>query len=834
MTQVYPLTQLASVDQSLVGTGAAEYHAVDITTTDIPTQSHLLFQRFALALQNITNSDTVAFTTDFITYRGQLRAHTGPDGVEVVQQTTLKDDRGVSSGCAIRLVPIDQVQRTNGHILRQKHALIVSLRQRYGVGNIAHLTVEMRADQVSRLTFDTLAAYIVSVLQSGSASSMSSIYNAESVQATTAADSPMGNTDEPLPTTTHQMSNDPIIQAASRLIAIRALQAKKGAEPTDRTDAVYHALAKALGAHVLGLDQSANLQAIGLNELRAIVVLHSLKLQGVNALSVQDITSAVTIGDLILAKGTAHERDSAKVDVDVGAIEADDEEQISELSTNAKLAHFDHHCRQQCIDTLGISPDEVDQVLPATGLQIRFIHVFTDAKYFDLQRYDGRPQAEHFIYNVPDELDPERLQRAVEATVAQNDCFRTVFVRTNHPVAEYAQVVLLPSSPLAKLKTNEIVVPNPDSEMVDVRDTQAWHDALLRIQKEAEAAMTLDTPTIFASYVWSESKKQCAFVLTLFHGVYDGASVMHIREAIASNYAGVLPSTTFLSLRTATRTMLDTDWIGTTMFLMKRFAGVPGFVLGPNAPIPLPAAQPKEVFSVIPSDTHMGCINMQSSLSMDQLVNKAAANVDSSLSLVAQTAWAKVLSKTLTPEMLESPSGVQFGSVVTGRLDDEAQRAMSPMMANYLAHIPTAKHKSSTNRDICKFLSAQNDEMVPFLHTPCPTTSVARMGTSRFDTLLIMQVFTDDSTQDAKLDLPGWHKDKNLQWPYKELDIGFPLFIEIWPSSRGWSHNLTFKLIFNKRRPGYEFLTNDWVKSVAVAFDSALAEVLDYPDGKFL
>ncbi|CEJ82455.1 hypothetical protein VHEMI02517 [[Torrubiella] hemipterigena] len=815
--EVYPLTQLAPLAQGLAGAGVAdsqpEYHAVDITTTEIPTQTAILFQRFAIALQKITSNDEVAFTADFITYRGQLRAHTGPDGVEVVQQSTLKDDRGVSSGCAIRLVPIEQAQRTNGHILRQKHALIVSLRQRFGVGSSAHLTVEMRADQAPRHVFDKLAADIVSVLQSGSAANASSLYSTEP---TDNADSAMGNTDDSATAvTSHQMSNDPIIQAASRLIAIRALQAKKGAEPTDRTDAVYHALSKALGAHVLGLDKTANLKEIGLNELRAIVVLHSLKLQGVNALSVEDITSAVTIGDLILAKGTAHERQSAKIDIDVAAIEADDEEQISELSTNAKLAHFDHYCRQQCIDSLGVSADEVDQVLPATGLQIRFIHVFSDAKYYDLQRYDGRPQAEHFIYNVPDNLDPERLQRAIEATVAQHDCFRTVFVRTTHPVAEYAQVVLLPLSPLAKLQTKEVIVPNPDADIVDVRDTQAWHDALLSVQKEAEAAMTLDKPTVFASYVWSESKKRCAVVLTLYHGIYDGASIMHIREAIASNYAGVTPSTTLLSLRTATRTMLDTDWIGTTMFLMKRFTGVPGFVLGPNAPIALPPTQPKEVFSVIPSDTHMGCVNMQSSLSMDQLVNKAAANVNSSLSLVAQTAWAKVLSKTLTPEMLDSPSGVQFGSVVNGRLDDEAQRAMAPMMANYLAHVPTAKHKMSTNRDICQFLSQQNDEMIPFLHTPCPTTDVARM-------------------EDAKLDLPGWHKDKNLQWPYKELDIGFPLFVELWPSSEGWSHNLTFKLIYNKRRPGYEFLTDDWVKSVAVAFDTALADVLDNPDGKFL
>ncbi|CAI7588927.1 unnamed protein product [Penicillium viridicatum] len=105
------------------------------------------------------------------------------------------------------------------------------------------------------------------------------------------------------------------------------------------------------------------------------------------------------------------------------------------MNVGAKLRHFDHHCRAQCLKALKLNDDQVDQVLPVTNVQAQFVALTIDPEYYDTIKYVGRPQMTHFVYKIAKDMDPARLQRAVDTVLPRYDCFRTVFVSIVHPVA---------------------------------------------------------------------------------------------------------------------------------------------------------------------------------------------------------------------------------------------------------------------------------------------------------------------------------------------------------------------------------------------------------------
>ncbi|KAJ5426433.1 hypothetical protein N7465_001503 [Penicillium sp. CMV-2018d] len=121
--------------------------------------------------------------------------------------------------------------------------------------------------------------------------------------------------------------------------------------------------------------------------------------------------------------------------IDVTLIAADDAEEVFELPVGAKLRHFDHHCRAQFLKALKLNDDQADQVLPVTNVQARFVALAIDPEHYDTTKYVGRPQMTQFVYKIPKDMDPARLQRAVDTVLPLYECFRTVSVSVEHPVA---------------------------------------------------------------------------------------------------------------------------------------------------------------------------------------------------------------------------------------------------------------------------------------------------------------------------------------------------------------------------------------------------------------
>ncbi|KAJ5592071.1 hypothetical protein N7537_008975 [Penicillium hordei] len=290
----------------------------------------------------------------------------------------------------------------------------------------------------------------------------------------------------------------------------------------DIASIIYKGLVDALGEDIQRQDRSVVLAELGLDSLGALVFLQTLGELGITQLEIHEVLAANTIGDLIdtvdkqRAKETlaaapviVHEPEpepiviparpgpafAAPGSIDVTIIAADDAEKVFELPVEEKLCHFDHHCRAQCLEALELNDDQVDQVLPVTNVQARFVALAIDPEYYDTAKYVGRPQITHFVYKIPKDMDPARLQRAVDTLLPRYDCFRTVFVSVEHPVAPFAQCILSPS--VACIPKTEVICNDTDAE----DRNSLWSHTINGIQRAAEASMSVDKPGLNVAWV---------------------------------------------------------------------------------------------------------------------------------------------------------------------------------------------------------------------------------------------------------------------------------------------------------------------------------------------
>ncbi|KAK0383738.1 hypothetical protein NLU13_9649 [Sarocladium strictum] len=623
---------------------------------------------------------------------------------------------------------------------------------------------------------------------------------------------------------------------------------------------VYDALVASLGERTR-LDNSTSLADMGLDSLRALVFLQQMRASGIQELGIHQVLAVSTVGELIETVEQQRAREAATLatngverpeingipirsvithqqptntdGIDVSVIAADDEDAVHELDLEAKLRHYDYHCRSKCLQALGLSNHQVEEVLPVTNVQARFIAMAVSPDVYDSERYVGRPHVEHFPYNVPSNMDPARLQRAVDAVLPRYDCFRTVFVPVTHPLAPFAQCILSPS--VRKIPKVEITC---DDDGADAASNSLWHETIHAAQRAAEASMSIDRPGIVVTWVWSQNRARCVFVLSLFHGIYDGTQLTYLRDAIMAEYdqPGCKPPMDLLPIRTAVNLTLSYDWVQTVMYWASRLAGVPGCRLGSRRPAPS-ADLPGSYTGV--EETHMRILSVKSSMTMRDL-DHAASSISTTLLTVVEAAWASVLAQTMLSDDKEKQQqqqqlDVQFGTVMGGRRHQDALRCMAPMLAALPMRLLINGASPLTNREACALLASQHREAQPYLQIPCPTMAHAQMGADRIDTVLLVQALQPDgpAAADALRELPGYNFQENLMAPYKEIDIGYPVVAEVWPGLQRWGEKMLLRCMYNARRPGYEFLTRDWVLGILSALDEAMVRITSEPDALF-
>lgn len=619
---------------------------------------------------------------------------------------------------------------------------------------------------------------------------------------------------------------------------------------------VRSALSRVLGNGVRSQPETASLLQLGLDSLCAVEFLQHLHEAGIEPPHLYDIIGASTIGDLIAVVEKSQTQCSSTepvamtldaqptaVDaqtqpnpvgadgVDVSAIAADDEEKVFELSVDAKMRHFEYHLRPKCLAALGLKDEQVEQVLPTTSVQTRFVGNALDPHLYNPAKLVGRPQIQHFPYSIPTTtIDPARLQRAVEAVLPRHDCFRTVFTPVEHPLAPFAQCVLSPSA--ARVPKTEVVCDDADA---DSRDG-LWAQTVNGIQRAAENYMSIDRPGVAMAWVWSPSRARCTMIMTLFHGIFDGTQLNYLWDAVLAEYAnpGSAPATELLPMRRAVEFALDYDWVETGMYWMRRLAGVPPFHLGPRQPVPR-ALIPGATAGF--SESHMRACGIKASMTLRQL-REAAQAMSVSMLCVAELAWASVLAQTLGDDARaaaaagKKPIDIQWSTVLNGRVHKDAMRCMAPMMAAVPQILFFDGSRPVSNREACAELSSRHHEAQPHIQIPCPSMAHYEMGCGRFDSVLLLQALAPEGAKGSmRGGLPGFNLEENFMAPFKEIDVGFPLTMEIWPGKLKWDEKMLLRCMYSNAK--YGFLTHDWMHAALSAFDEALVRITSAPDEMF-
>ncbi|QGA20924.1 hypothetical protein EYB26_008634 [Talaromyces marneffei] len=678
----------------------------------------------------------------------------------------------------------------------------------------------------------------------------------------------------------------PVPSHSSNATSQQVKSADTEKQPMDSSSIVNRGIITAIGKDVADLDPNTPLLSLGLDSLRAMVLLQRLRDDGIEVLGLSEVLSSETVRDLtnlvqsrlltatedtVMTMKTQPEKrfdftnengqhkmetsTSEADNVDVSAIAIDDEEALYELSNTAKLRHFSHHCRDKCASSLALTASDIEQVLPATNTQVRILYIATRHGFVDPSRYSGRPQIEHFVYDLPlDKLDPVRFKRAVNVVLQRHDCFRTVFCNVNHPLFPFAMCILNKESERWKIPTVEIVC------NFDNKDNERWQNTIASCQQAAEHSMSMDQAGVTVTWVRSADGNRDIMVLSLSHAIYDGIMLSHIREGIATEYVnpGSTPSgiqghtdsgtnLALLPIRATVELLLERgDWTETMFYWMKRLGGVPNFHIGSKRPVP--HVERSLAQSGVNEITHMRRSALSSSLSMQELSKSATSSLGTTMASVVQAAWVSVLAQTI--EAADISSGgllhAQFGSIVNGRTTQDLWRCVAPVLTTVPIHLPLSlggKKKNPTNREVCRMLAAQNTDALPYIDVPCPSVEMFEMGHARFDTVLNLQAYRScggsSATKDdvTMRDLPGWDNWHNLLPPFKEVDVGSVIMMELWPAfgpqGPDWYDRMTLKATYNTRRPGYEFLTEEWMAGMLNAMEDALVRILAQPDEEF-
>lgn len=588
---------------------------------------------------------------------------------------------------------------------------------------------------------------------------------------------------------------------------------------------------------------STTLHDVGLESLSAMVLLQTLRESGICELYLQDLLGEdATIDKVVsLIQRRRDEKAGEEVDTDMGDIEdLEDEEDILSFPVEARLRHFDSHCRQTCMHTLNIvDPTELAEVLPTMASQNHMLVTFEDTmRAWKTDPSVAKAYIEHFVYQVPPMLDSIRLQHAVDAVVRQHDSFRTLFVKIDHPLGPYAQCVLSPSSPRGRVPVVQTVVAEPWRDEDD--SNSLWQHAVVNAQKSAEASIQLDRPGLVVSWVRTAENSKVVLIMSLFHPCYDGVAFAHLCGEIMTEYHKKKKNdpvkVSKFGMRKAVEVQLATDWVQRRFFWMMRLAGKSHFHLGSKCPTPLSPDAPQ----TRRPDTNFEYESGLSRLSLEELSTKARAVPGTTALAFIQAAWAVALARTKygsPTEPSESQIAIEFGSVLHGRLDVDSLTTIAPMLATVPVRLvidtlsASDEGKGARNQDICRQLAQDHAECFPYQQIPCPTLDMIKTQL-RFDTTLMLQRhrFDDRGTPE----LPGCHWHGNRLEPFREMDDGFAMRLEVFEgSAEATRERMVLRCSYNSRKPGYEFLTAEWAQGMVSAFDSALVRMVEDPDGFF-
>jgi ferricrocin synthase len=634
--------------------------------------------------------------------------------------------------------------------------------------------------------------------------------------------------------------------------------------PTDAElpNVLCHLLMKVLASNSQDITPTTSLFALGLDSLRAIAFLQEARDQSIYELGIQDMLKGLTPKELakaIVNRRRLKMKAASTSNGNQGSKAIGGEDTNSTISPSIRLqtllSDFDNRYRSSCAEQLGIPSERIESVYPTTYIQTRMIATFLDADSSSNPIVRNRkPWIEHFVYNVPESIDSHRFQESFRTVIKRHDCFRTVFTLVQDPVTPCAQCILSPSCPEATIPWSNIYC-----DSFDTRQNSLFERSVENAQRTADEQMRLERPPAAVSSIRSGSGKRCVLVLSLFHGIYDGASLKLFREEVMAEYYSQQPPPR-TSLATAVRLHFSPDPKTTLKFWIGKLAVAPYYKLTGVPTLPSDTTHDHSIKNGLSINGDAGnslaysipespvsVVTMESKATYADLIKSSTLDLLTTPLSIVQAAWALVLLECQhkTDASRTSDDGtsydVTFGSTIHSRHNLESQVCMGPILTTIPVLIAgdISSDGAETNREMCHILAHEHAEALEHLQIQCPSLEFART-LGRFDTTLILQAFGDETSQKSlgstkngiedAVDFPSFENGDNWTAAYRGSDFCMPVLIEVMP---GLGRTMKFMCTFQNQSPKYPWLMDSSARQLLDLFEANLSWIMANPDETF-
>ncbi|PQE11447.1 nonribosomal siderophore peptide synthase protein [Rutstroemia sp. NJR-2017a WRK4] len=461
------------------------------------------------------------------------------------------------------------------------------------------------------------------------------------------------------------------------------------------------------------MKSTTNLFSMGIDSLRAIRFLQLARDAGITELNIADVLGGITPSDL--------------ADMVVNRRKGSGEGLNSTQTLHDTLKSWDEFRSahlMSCSETLALPAEHITKILPTTATQSGMLT--------------------SFLRSSPH----EKLQDAWLTVLKRHEAYRMIFVPLDDALAPFGQCILDEECTLVQTHWR--------IEQLETNENVALQEAIQRALRAAEAEIALDRPPFQLQLIRAPD---CATVIfSIFHGIFDGASLQLLFDEITAEYRKEASPR-----RTEVQTAIGMHYkahFGKTVEFWSR-------QLEDCDPVPFPqlTGLRSDVVTRAPSTSFIFA-----SVTLDGLRDGAKLCSTSPLSIL-QAAWSLIL---ITYK--DSINSSTFGSVISGRLDEDTEVCMGPTFTTIPITIPprVLKSNTTTTTEVLRELASINAKSLSHLQIPL-NSIVASNGGLYYDTLLAFQDFAT-----ANMNSELWSR-----VDYPAMGNDFAVMIEVWPDNDG-------------------------------------------------
>ncbi|TGO63538.1 hypothetical protein BCON_0012g00280 [Botryotinia convoluta] len=542
-------------------------------------------------------------------------------------------------------------------------------------------------------------------------------------------------------------------------------------EGQDEIERLVCNLLSELVGSTANLNSNTNLFSLGIDSLKAIRFLQLTRDAGITELSIADVLGGAT--PLKLRNTIVERRKNDTGEAPTRGV----------AGASILFDEFEAKHRPICSESLGISPEDIAKILPTTATQSGMLASFLRSSK------DNKHYIHNSVHHINSSVDISRLKNSWITAVQRHESYRMVFVAIDDALSPFGQCVLKESSTLS--------VPNWKVVTCESDDPQIIDQCIQSTLREAENEIVLDRPPYQMTFIQSPTKT--FFTFSVFHGIFDGASLQLLFDEVDLVYRGSdIPRRTEIS--TAVNMHYGSDPTKTIEFWSSQ--------LKDCDPVPFPplTGLKPETMAKLPLTS-----SIKASIGIDGL-RDGAMNCSTSPLSILQAAWALILAT-----YKDSIYSSTFGSVISGRLDEDSKVCMGPTFTTVPINIPAQllEEKATSVSSILHAIAKINAESLGHLQIPL-NSIVAPNGGLYYDTLLAFQDFstgTNHSELWSKVDYPAMAND-------------FAVMIEIWPEVDG---SLRLRATYTD-----EFLNDESATLMLQQFNDLISFVIRNPENSYM